>query len=429
MTKEDFITNKSGKEGSAANNGTKGKISWSKTFSALRHRNYRLWFWGQMTSLFGSWMQTTATGYLVYQLTHSPVYLGYVGFASGIPAWLFMIYGGVVADRVPRRTILLVTQTVMMILAFILAVLTFMGIVEAWHVVLLAFGLGVANAFDSPARQSFVLEMVEREDLVNAIALNSTMFNTATAIGPAVAGVTYAAFGPAWCFTINGISFLGVIAALLMMRLNLQPRAASNKSALTDLKEGVKYLKTQTMILTLIALVTVIGLFGIAFATLIPAWAVKILHGDATTNGLLQSARGFGALVSALFIASVAHYKSKGKLVNFGTFAFPLSLLAFAFIRWLPLSLIMLVAVGAASILILNVVNALVQTLVSDEFRGRVMGIYSISFFGFMPIGALLIGFIAEHLGEPDAIIINSVILLLFSLFVFIKVPKLRAQK
>ncbi|HEX2963289.1 MAG TPA: MFS transporter [Ignavibacteriales bacterium] len=405
------------------------KVSFRQTFSALRHRNYRLWFWGQMTSMFGSWMQTTATGYLVYELTHSPVYLGYVGFASGIPAWLFMVYGGVVADRVPRRTILLVTQTVMMILAFILAALTFMGLVEAWHVVVLALGLGIANAFDSPARQSFVLEMVEREDLVNAIALNSTMFNAATAVGPAVAGVTYAVFGPAWCFTINGVSFLGVIAALFMMKLKPVTKPETKKSAIADLKEGVKYLKGQRMILVLIALITFIGLFGISFATLVPAWAVKILHGDATTNGLLQSARGLGALISALFIASVSHYMSKGKMVNFGTFAFPLSLLAFSFVRWMPLSLLMLVAVGAASILVMNVVNALVQTLVSDEFRGRVMGIYSISFFGFMPIGSLLIGFLAEHLGEPEAIVINSVILILFALFVFIRMPKLRAQR
>ncbi|MCU7496057.1 MAG: MFS transporter [Ignavibacteria bacterium] len=407
----------------------KDKVSFRKTFSALRHKNYRLWFWGQMTSLFGSWMQTTAQGYLVYELTHSPVYLGYVGFASGVPAWLFMIFGGVVADRVPRRTILVITQTIMMILAFVLAGLTFMGLVEAWHIVVLAFLLGVANAFDSPARQSFVLEMVEREDLVNAIALNATMFNTATAIGPAVAGITYAAFGPAWCFIINGASFIVVIIALLMMKLKPQPKAETRKSAITDLKEGIKYLKKQKMILTLIALITVVGLFGIAFATLIPAWAVKILHGDATTNGLLQSARGLGALLSALFIASVSHYKIKGKLVNIGTFAFPLTLIIFSFIRWEPLSLLMLVAIGASSILILNVVNALVQTLVSDEFRGRVMGIYSISFFGFMPLGALLIGFLAEHLGEPEAIIINSAALLLFALIIFIKVPQLRAQK
>lgn len=415
-----------GREKAGITSKLKGKVSWQKTFAALRHRNYRLWFWGQMTSLFGSWMQTTAQGYLVFQLTHSPVYLGYVGFASGVPAWVFMLFGGVIADRIERRTVLIITQTVMMILALILAGLTFAHIVEAWHIVLLAFGLGIANAFDAPARQSFVLELIDREDLVNAIALNSTMFNTATAVGPAVAGLTYAAFGPAWCFTINGISFLGVIAALMMMQLKTQVRQETKKSALADLKEGMIYIRKQKMILTLMGTVTVVGLFGIAFATLIPAWAVSILRGDATTNGLLQSARGFGALISALFLASVASFKIKGKLVTIGMFSFPVLLIVFSFVRWLPLSLIVLIGIGAASLLILNVVNGLVQTLVSDEFRGRVMGIYSISFFGFMPLGALLIGAFAEHLGEPMAIIINAVVLLLFATLIFFLVPKLR---
>lgn len=383
-----------------------------------------------MTSLVGSWMQTTAQGYLVFQLTHSPAFLGYVGFASGIPAWLFMLYGGVIADRVPRRTVLLTTQTFMMILAFILAGLTFTGIVQAWHIVLLAFGLGVANAFDSPARQAFVLELIEgREDLVNAIALNSTMFNSATAVGPAVAGLTYAAFGPAWCFTINGISFIGVIIALLMMRIKVEKRQRGSKNALLELKEGMTYvLKSQRMIRTIIILVTFIALFGIAFATLVPAWAVKILHGNAATNGYLQSARGLGALIAALFIATVSHLNIKGKLLTSGMFAYPVLLLIFAFIKYLPLSLLLLVGVGIAQILILNVANALIQTLVSDEFRGRVMGIYSISFFGFMPLGALIIGTFAEHFGEPVALIINSVILIIATTLIFILVPKLKAQ-
>jgi MFS family permease len=182
-------------------------MSLNRTFAALQHRNYRLWFVGQLVSMVGTWMQSTAQGYLVFELTRSPAYLGYVGFAAGVPSWLFMLYGGVVADRMSRRNLLLITQTVMMILAFGLAGLTFSGLIQPWHLILLAFGLGVANAFDAPARQAFVLEMVSREDLTNAIALNSTMFNLATVIGPAVAGVAYAILGPAWCFTLNGLSF------------------------------------------------------------------------------------------------------------------------------------------------------------------------------------------------------------------------------
>ena len=193
------------------------------TFAALRHRNYRLWFFGQMVSVLGTWMQVTAQGFLVYELTHSAAYLGYVGFASGVPAWLLMLYGGAVSDRVSRRLVLLVAQGVMMLLAIALALLTWSGHVQAWHIVLFALGGGVANAFDGPARQSFVLEMVDRQDLTNAIALNSSVFNLATTLGPAAAGVIYAAVGPGWCFGINAASFVGVIAALALMRLQPLP--------------------------------------------------------------------------------------------------------------------------------------------------------------------------------------------------------------
>jgi MFS family permease len=195
------------------------RVSARGTFAALQYPNYRLWFIGQMISLVGTWMQGTAQGYLVYELTRSPAYLGYVGFAAGVPSWLFMLYGGVIADRMSRRTLLVITQTCMMLLAFLLAGLTFTGRVQPWHIIVLAFLLGTANAFDAPARQAFVLEMVDRQHLTNAIALNSTMFNLGTAIGPAMAGITYSLFGPAWCFTINAFSFLAVIAALLLMKL------------------------------------------------------------------------------------------------------------------------------------------------------------------------------------------------------------------
>lgn len=403
------------------------RFKWSHTFAALRSRNYRLWFFGQMISLFGTWMQSTAQGFLVYQLTYSPAYLGYVAFSSGVPIWLFMLYGGVVADRMPRRTLLLITQTCMMILAFILAGLTFLNLVKPWHIILLAFGLGMANSFDAPARQAFVLEMVGREDLTNAIALNSTMFNTATFIGPAAAGVTYALLGPAWCFTFNGISFIAVIAALLaMMNLNPQPIPEQRNSTLVDLKEGLSYVISHPLIRALIGLVGMTALFGISFATLIPAWAVKILHGDASTNGFLQSARGLGALISALSIASLGRFKFKGKLLTLGTFVFPLGLMVFALLRWLPLSLLALVGVGGASILILNLANALVQTLASDELRGRVMSVYSLIFLGFMPIGGLLAGAVAERTGESLTVILWSLILLASAASIWAFLPKIR---
>ena len=402
-------------------------MSWGKTFAALKYRNYKLWFRGQLISLMGSWMQATAQGFLIYQLTHSPAYLGYVAFASGIPTWIFMLYAGVIADRIPRRTVLIITQTAMMILAFILATLTFLGLVKPWHIVLLAFGLGVANAFDAPARQAFVNEMVDIEDMTNAIALNSAMFNTATAVGPALAGIIYALVGPAWCFTINGLSFIAVIVALLLMKfkpLVSRPRGAST---LAELKEGLHYVLTHRIVRTLVSLILVVSLFGMAFATLIPAWAVKILNGNAKTNGFLQSARGIGALFSALLIASLGRFRFKGKLLTLGTFSFPILLIIFSFIRWIPLSLLLLTGVGTSLILVFNLANSFVQTLTPDALRGRVMAIYSLFFFGSMPVGGLWAGFAAQHLGPPAAVIIGASVTLVFAFLVYLFVPKLRA--
>ena len=403
--------------------------SWQQTFAAFKYRNYRLWFGGQLFSLFGTWMQTTAQGFLVYQLTNSPAYLGYVAFASGIPTWLFTLYGGVIADRMSRRTLMVVTQSAMLVLAFILAALTFTGLVQPWHIVVLAFLLGIANAFDAPARQAFVLEMVEREDLTNAIALNATMFNAATAVGPAVAGVTYAAFGPAWCFTLNGVSFIAIIVALLMMRIRPQAARARRVSAASDLMEGLRYVVAQPVIRALIGLVGVLSLFGVALFTLMPAWAVEVLSGDAATLGWLQSARGAGALIGALLLASLGRFKFKGKLLTAGTILFPLTLLIFALIRWLPVSLLVLVAVGAAQILALNLANAIVQTQVSDELRGRVMGIYSLVFFGFMPIGGLLAGAAAQYIGEPETVAVSALISLGVAALVWVFLPQVRALR
>ncbi len=337
-----------------------------------------------------------------------------------------MAYGGVFADRASRRRVLIATQSAMMVLAFVLAALTFLGLIRPWHIVLLAFLLGVANAFDAPARHAFVPEMVPREDLTNAIALNSTIFNSAIAVGPAVAGVTYALFGPAWCFMINGLSFLAVIAALMMMKVKPTVRAVSDASAWQDLKDGFRYVLDQGLIRTLILIVTVTGLFGSAFVVLIPAWAVDILHGNATTNGWLQSARGFGALLGALLIASLGRFNFRGRLLTLGTLAFPIFLLVFALARWLPLSLLALAASGGALVFTFNIANALVQTLVRDDLRGRVMGIYSLTFFGFLPIGALWIGLAAEKFGEPAAVIFNAGALLMFSAIVASLAPQLR---
>jgi MFS family permease len=401
-------------------------VAWPRTFLALSYPNYRLWFAGQLVSLVGTWMQTTAQGFLVFELTHSPAYLGYVGFAAGLPSWLFVLYGGVVADRAPKRRLLLATQSSMMLLAAVLAVLTFTGAVKPWHIVALAFGLGVPTAFDAPARQAFVSELVDREAVGNAIALNSLMFNSATAVGPAVAGVAYALAGPGWCFAINAASFLAVIAALLAMTPRPLPPRPRTTSALEDIKEGLAYVMGERVIQTLIVLVATTSLFGLAFWALTPAWAVRVLAGDARTNGLLLSARGIGAVVGALLVATLATTAWKGRLLTMGSLLFPALVLLFASLRWLPLALAAMAGVGLGFMILVNTANVLIQSLVPDQLRGRVMSLYAFTFLGFMPLGALLAGLAAGALGEPAAVAGGALISLIVAAVVYVRRPEVR---
>jgi MFS family permease len=399
-----------------------------ETFAALKHYNYRLWFFGQMVSLMGTWMQSTAQGYLIYQLTGSPAYLGLVGFVGGIPALLFTLFGGVIADRISRRNMMVITQTSMLVLAFILAVLAFTNMVQPWHILVLAFFLGVANAFDAPARVAFVLELVNREDMTNAIALNSTMFNFATVVGPSVAGLTYAAFGPAWCFTLNGISFIAVIVALLFMRIKPIAQPNLRASVMTDLKEGLGYVFSHRLILSLIGSIGLVSIFGIGMMTLLPAWATDILHGDVTTNGLLVSARGLGSLVSALMLAYLGNRNLRGKLWTVGAFIMPIMLFIFAWIRWLPLSLLTLVGIGWSFMMIMNNSNAMVQSQVPDHLRGRVMSIYTLVFFGSMPLGSLFAGAFAEKFSEPVTVAVGAGVMMLMAIGSWIFLPLIRKQ-
>jgi MFS family permease len=403
-------------------------LAWQETFSALKHYNYRLWFYGQVVSLVGTWMQSTAQGYLIYELTGSPAYLGLVGFVGGLPSWLFTLFGGVIADRLPKRTLLVVTQTSMLVLAFVLAGLTFAGIEQPWHIIVLAFLLGVANAFDAPARVAFVTELVSRESMTNAIALNSTMFNIATVVGPSVAGLTYAAFGPAWCFALNGITYIAVIVALLLMRIpRFEPKPRTT-SAFAELSVGVRYVLSNKVIMSLIGSVGLVSVFWIGLLNLLPAWAVDVLHGDVTTNGLLVSARGFGALVAGLMLAYMSGRKMRGKLWMIGIFTMPVFLFAFALIRWLPLSLVTLLVVGWSFMMISNNSNAIVQSQVPDELRGRVMGVYTFIFFGAMPLGALLAGSVAEKIGEPWTVGLGAAALMICALAAWLFLPAVRRQ-
>ncbi len=397
------------------------------TFAALKHTNFRYWFTGQLVSLVGTWMQSTAQGFLVFSLTNSPTYLGVVSFSNGIAAWLFTLYGGVISDRMPRRTLLLITQSAMMLLAFGLAALVFTNMVQAWHIVIFSFLLGIANAFDAPTRLAFVVDLVERDDLSNAIALNALMFNGAAIVGPTAAGLAYAWFGPGWCFTINGISFIAVIIALAMMRLTPFVPNNDDGSAFTKLKEGLIYVAHHDTIRMIIFNIGIVSMFAMGLIALIPAWAVNVLNGDAATNGLLLAVRGLGALISSIMIASLSRYRIKGRLWTIGSLITPVSLFFFAITRWLPTSLLAMAVMGWSYILMVNTSNALVQAHVEDELRGRVMSIYTLVFFGMMPIGSLILGILADFWNEPIAAVISASVLAVFALATWIFRPHLRA--
>lgn len=400
----------------------------SQTFASLKHPNFRLWFSGQVVSLIGTWMQATAQGYLVYELTGSPVMLGIVGFANGIPVWLFSLYAGIVADKISRQKLIMITQGSMMILAFILAALTFTDLIRAWHIVILAMLLGTANAFDSPARQSFVVEMVPREDLTNAIALNSSVFNLGTMIGPTVAGLVYAWLGPAWCFTINGASFIAVMIALAMMRLPPRtPVTITEKSVLRNLTTGIKYAFADENIRILLIMLAASAMFGFGLLNLMPAWATNVLGGDVRTNGLLLSARGVGSLIGALMIAYVGGRIVRGKLWSAGSLVMPFALIILALFRNLPVSLLMLVVLGWSLMSVVNITNALIQTHIPDELRGRVMAVYILVFQGSIPIGSLIAGWLAGITSEAITVFAFACVILVIALSIQLRQPSIRS--
>jgi MFS family permease len=399
----------------------------NRSFTSLQYPNYRLWFFGQMISLFGTWMQSSAQGFLVYELTESKAYLGYVGFAAGIPSLLGMnLYGGVIADRLPRRRLLVIAQTAMMILAFILAGLVFAEVVQAWHIILLAFLLGIANGIDAPARLSFVVEMVDRKEVTNAVALNATMFNIGTLFGPMIGSLTYAAFGPGWCFTINGISYLAVIAALLLMHLEPQPRNSRQTSVRQEIVNGFQYTRSDTVTRVLVINMAIVSLFGISLLNLLPAWSVEILGGDVRTNGYLMASRGFGALTAAMMLAVLSHYPVRGKLWTIGSLVMPFSLFLFSQSNLMIASMLTLAITGWCFITQANTSNAILQNRIPDELRGRVMGIYSWVFFGSMPLGSILTGQSAEAIGLPFTVIAGAIICLFSGLIVFLRLPAIR---
>jgi MFS family permease len=379
-----------------------------------------------LISIAGTWMQIVAQSWLVYQLSHSYFTLGVVAFAAAIPALVVLPWGGVVVDRVPKRVVLVVTQTSAMLLALILAVLAFAGVVQVWHVVVLAAGLGLVNAFDAPARQAFVVEMVGREDMTNAIALNSMMFNGARVIGPAIGGLLLASVGTGWCFLINGLSYLAVIAGLLAMQL---PPAAKRRVMGAPLKElagGLQYVYKHVEQFALILLALIFAVFGLSYGTLLPAFADQVLHTGATGFGLLNAATGLGAMAGALFIARTGGGGQRGQWLIAVSLAFPVVLAIFAFVPVFEASLLLALLLGLLFMIQFTLINTLIQVQVADEMRGRVLALYSLTFFGFQPFGNLAAGNLAEYWGLSVTIGVSAAVAAVLCVIVLVLVPRLR---
>jgi MFS family permease len=400
---------------------------WSVGMRALKHRNFQLFFSGQLISLTGTWMQTVAQSWLVYRLTGSSLLLGSVGFASQIPVFLMAPVGGMAADRFNRQRIVIATQVASMILAIVLALLTLTHMVKVWHIFVLAALLGVVNAFDIPGRQSFLVDMVGREDLMNAIALNSSMFNGARVVGPAIAGILVAKIGEGWCFFANGVSYIAVIVGLLLMRVDCPARSKSD-SPLEDIIEGFRWVRHTGPIRALLLLLGVVSLVGMPYTVLMPVFADRILHGGAKGLGILMGFTGIGALFGALTLALRTGIKGLGKLVSICCAGFGISLIAFSFSKIFWLSAFLLIPVGFFIMLQMACSNTLIQAMVPDALRGRVMAVYSMMFMGMAPFGALLGGALADRLGAPITVATGGIASIVGAIWFGKQLPVFRGE-
>lgn len=397
------------------------------TLRALRHRNFQLFFSGQLISLIGTWMQNVAQAWLVYRLTGSSLLLGSVGFASQIPLLLVSPVGGIVADRYNRQKVVIATQTLSMILAFILAMLTLKRVITVPDIFVLAVLLGVVNAFDIPVRQAFLVEMVGKEDLMNAIALNSSMFNGARIIGPAIAGVLVANIGEGWCFFANAISYIAVIVGLIMMRVPDRPKRPVG-SPLAHLIEGFRFVRNTALVRALLLLLGLVSLVAMPYTVLMPIFADRILHGGARGLGILMAATGVGALLGALTLAARTGVQGLGRWVAMSCGGFGLTLIAFANLRNFWLSAAILVPVGFCMMLQMSSSNTLIQAMVPDHLRGRLMAVYSMMLMGIAPFGALLGGALADRLGAPVMVTMGGVAALGGALIFRLRLPAMRGE-
>jgi len=404
-----------------------GGVSSNHPLRALRHKNFRLFFAGQLISLVGTWMQQVAQSWLIYRLTHSALLLGAIGFASQIPTFFLGPIGGHVADRYDRRRVLLITQSASMLLAFILAGLTLTDLVREWHLFVLASILGLVSAFDIPARQAWLVQLVEREDLINAIALNSSMFNGARIVGPAIAGILVATIGEGWCFFANAVSYIAVIIGLLMITT---PRfsAQTGRSVWANIAQGFRFVGTTAPIRALLLLIGAVSFFALPYTVLMPLFADTILHAGARGLGILMGAAGVGALIGSLTLASRSTVIGLGRWVAIACATFGISLSAFALSKSFVLSAALLVIAGGATMVQMAASNTLIQSMVPDELRGRVMAVYTMMFVGMGPFGALLAGTIAEHVGAPLTVAGGGAITVLAAIGFGLRLPSLRGE-
>ena len=396
-------------------------------FRSLKYRNYRLFFGGQSISLIGTWIQQIAMTWLVYRLTGSTFLLGLVGFVGQIPTFLLAPFAGVLIDRWNRYHILIVTQTLAMIQALILAFLFFIGTIEVWHIIFLSVLLGCINAFDIPARQSFIVEMVEKkEDLGNAIALNSSMFNGARLLGPSIAGVLIASTGEGICFLLNGLSYLFVIVSLILMKVKSKKREIQNPDVLKEIKKGFSYTFGFAPIKSIILLIGLINLIGMPYIVLMPVFAKEIFHGSPYTLGFLMGASGVGALMGALYLASRRNVLGLEKIISLSAGIFGFGLITFSLSRLFLLSLVLMIITGLGMIMQMSSSNTILQTIVDDDKRGRVMSFFTMALTGMASFGSLLAGGLASFLGAPNTLIIGGILCVLGALIFASKLTELK---
>jgi MFS family permease len=402
----------------------------SGSFRAMHHRNFRLFFWGQLISVIGVWMQSTALQWLVYRITGSQTSLGLVTFINFLPVFLLSLFMGVIVDQFPRRKLLLLTQSWFMFLAILMAALTWLEIIQYWHILTLSFLLGIGNALDMPARQAFVVEMVDddKNDLMNAIGLNSSLFNIARIIGPAIGGAIVATLGEAPTFAINGISYLAVIAALTLMKLSSQKISSEPGNPLDKMRGGFQYIFSEKSILGLMVMVAAVSMVGFGTLTLVPVFAKDVLQIGVSGFGRLLSWQGVGALIGGLLLVIFGDYFQKGKLLLFSRILLGPGIIGLAFSRIPWVSMALMALVGYSLITQLVITNTLIQVIVPDELRGRVLSTYTWALGGFYPLGSLLMGFLGDQIGAPTAALVSGIgciLLVSFSLAVFPSIQKL----